>query len=194
MRLADDKIAANAIRDCVKSCSVSALNGAVHVNVEEILAVPSLPSCDLLLGRDVIFGVLRMVCDYRMCNDKVIKHQSARLPTCDQLWYSLDKAKIISCADALDGCWLAPLDPSTLRRTPGRAESDFAHRVPSLPACSPSGCQRKTCKLDKTTIQYMLIQYMQLFFPIRSYLRIAAMTQGKRPFALCHCIVIYKHK
>ena len=55
----------------------------------------------------------RLVSDYRHCNDKVIKHESARLPTCDQLWYSLDKAKIISTCDALDGYWLAPLDPQT---------------------------------------------------------------------------------
>ena len=32
--------------------------GEVHFEIPEILAVPSLPRCEILLGRDVIFGVL----------------------------------------------------------------------------------------------------------------------------------------
>eukprot|EP01043_Picozoa_sp_COSAG02_P099778 COSAG02_NODE_35885_length_462_cov_0.710744_1_plen_92_part_10 len=52
------------------------------------------------------------MCDYRQIN-KLIERKSYRLPSCDQLWYSLDKAKYISTADAADGYWLAPLDPET---------------------------------------------------------------------------------
>ena len=51
----------------------------------------------------------RVVVDMRTINTQVV-HHSYRLPTCDTLWYSLDKAKYISTADMKDGYWLAPLD------------------------------------------------------------------------------------
>ena len=54
----------------------------------------------------------RFVIDYRAINE-VIKHHGFRVNTCDSLWYTLDKAKYISTADAADGYWLAPLDKTT---------------------------------------------------------------------------------
>eukprot|EP01043_Picozoa_sp_COSAG02_P045676 COSAG02_NODE_4203_length_5629_cov_3.527667_9_plen_78_part_00 len=46
MRLADDKIASKPIEEAVQDCSLSALNGDVHTNIPEILAVDKLPDCD----------------------------------------------------------------------------------------------------------------------------------------------------
>ena len=54
----------------------------------------------------------RAVVDYRRVNE-YLKPLSYRMPTCDSLWYTLDRAKYISTADCADGYWLAPLDPST---------------------------------------------------------------------------------
>ena len=54
----------------------------------------------------------RFVIDYRAINE-VIRHHGFRVNTCDSLWYTLDKAKYISTADAADGYWLAPLDKTT---------------------------------------------------------------------------------
>ena len=54
----------------------------------------------------------------------------------DSLWYSMDKANWISTADALDGYWLAPLDPETRYLT---AFNSILGRFEWL--CTPMGLQ-----------------------------------------------------
>ena len=56
MRLADDKVASKAIEDAVNDCTLSALNGKIHVPVPEILVVDSLPRRCALLGAPSVGG------------------------------------------------------------------------------------------------------------------------------------------
>ena len=62
--------------------------------------------------------------------------QSYRLPAMDSLWYSMDSARFISTADALDGFWLAPLDDATRHLT---AFNSILGRFEWL--CTPMGLQ-----------------------------------------------------
>ena len=58
MRLANDQISGDVIDTVVQDCSASALNGEVQVTISELLITGSLPDCDMIMGRDVIFGLL----------------------------------------------------------------------------------------------------------------------------------------
>lgn len=61
MRLANDQMSSDVMNTVIRDCSASALNGEVHVKISELLVTSSLPDCDMIMGRDVIFGLLRGV-------------------------------------------------------------------------------------------------------------------------------------
>ena len=61
MRRCDNTIASDVINTSIQQCTVSALNGEVHDTIPEILLVDTLPDCDILAGRDMIFQILRAV-------------------------------------------------------------------------------------------------------------------------------------